>query len=139
VLDERAASFGVADIDALVRESGLEVQLRIECQPLPNGADATVYRIVKEALVNAGKHAPGAAVSIDIHDEAGMLRVSVVNAQSTEAPADLPGGHGLAGMRERVLLFDGGLTAGPRPDGGWAVVATLPVRALDAMPSPQVA
>jgi signal transduction histidine kinase len=84
------------------------------------------YRIVQEALTNAGKHAPGAAVGVCVERPAGALVVRVLNGPA-EVPADAPGGgFGLVGLGERVRTLGGRLRAEPRLDGGFAVEAVLP-------------
>ncbi|MFI6518609.1 histidine kinase [Spirillospora sp. NPDC050679] len=86
------------------------------------------YRIVQESLTNAMRYAPGAAVSVEVCYVSGAVRVSVVNRPpGDDAPVpSLGGGRGITGMRERAEALRGTLTAGPEPDGGWAVTAVLP-------------
>jgi signal transduction histidine kinase len=131
---ERAPQPGLADMPALVdtaRRAGADVALAM---PSPDGdvppaVALTAYRIVQESLSNAGRHAPGAPVRIDIANGDGTVKVDVVNGPGGTAPADANGagqpGHGLAGMRERVALLGGRLHAGPS-GGGFAVHAELP-------------
>ncbi|MFY7067083.1 sensor histidine kinase [Nocardiopsis changdeensis] len=95
---------------------------------LADGPRALVHRIVREALANAVKHATPTRCRITVAVGGGTVAVDVVD----EGPAGrrrprLPGGHGLAGLRERVLLYGGELSAAPRPGGGFAVSARLPV------------
>ncbi|MES4905688.1 MULTISPECIES: histidine kinase [unclassified Streptomyces] len=101
---------------------------------LPPMADRAVYRVVQEALTNAAKHAPGAAVRVQLARDpaAGEIAVSVVNGPrpADGSPPDLAsGGNGLVGLDERVRLAGGVLTHGPAPDGGFAVSARLPLTA----------
>ena len=84
----------------------------------------TAYRVVQESLTNAAKHAPGAPVEVRVRRTPTTLVVSVVNGPSS-APGAPTGGHGLTGLAERVRLAGGTLDAAPRPDGGFAVVATM--------------
>src|SRR6266542_2396298 len=111
-----------------VRRAGLEARLEIqgEPRPLPPGMDLSAYRIVQEALTNAVRHAgPGTArVLIRYGDD--DLRLEVRDDGLGGRPGN-GAGHGLIGMRERVNLFGGELDAGPRPDGGFAVAARLPL------------
>jgi signal transduction histidine kinase len=98
---------------------------------VPDGVGLCAYRIVQESLSNAGRHAPGAAISVTVAAKHGSVRVDVVNEPSgADRPRDNgtgPGqGHGLAGMRERVALLGGSLAAGPEAGGGFAVRAVLP-------------
>jgi signal transduction histidine kinase len=132
----RAPQPGISELDALagtIRAGGLPVNLVIDGDPagLPAAVDVSVYRIVQEALTNVLKHAGPAsadvrigcvndAVTIEVTDNGTGLRAS-------RAPA---GGHGLAGMRERVAVFGGELRAGPRPGGGFTVRARLPLGGL---------
>ncbi|MFI0351351.1 histidine kinase [Actinomadura sp. 9N407] len=86
------------------------------------------YRIVQEALTNAMRYAQGAAVSVEILFESGLVEVTVHNAAPPEeipAPA-LGGGRGIAGMRDRAESLGGTLSAGPDGSGGWTVRAVLP-------------
>ena len=104
------------------------MRLRVDGEPreLPQGLALAVFRIVQEALTNTVKHA-GPEASADIR-----LRYSS-SAMEVEVSDDGPGlivpsrsGHGLIGMRERAAMFGGTFTAGPRPAGGFRVLAWLP-------------
>ncbi|MEU4470928.1 histidine kinase [Micromonospora sp. NPDC023888] len=95
--------------------------------PAPVGLAA--FRIVQEGLANAARHAAGAAVRVTVRAEGSTLTVRVCNAppDDVRAPATEAGaGHGLTGMRERATSLGGTFTAGPLPDGGYAVAAELP-------------
>ncbi|MEU1871597.1 MULTISPECIES: sensor histidine kinase [unclassified Streptomyces] len=133
-------------LDALVentRAAGLTVTTDTSGtrRPLPPGVELSAYRIVQEALSNVLRHAPGASAQVHlIHLPIG-LRVVVSNTRPQRAPAPSQGaGHGLLGMRERVAMLDGTLTAHPMPDGGYQVAAFLPVDdpelPVDAFPDP---
>ena len=110
--------------------SGLHVLLRQETAlpPLSAEASAVAHRVVQEALTNALKHAPGAAITVSAGASDNGARFEVANGP---APAGsltgIGGGHGLRGMKERALAVGGDLLAGPSPDGGWRVALTLPV------------
>jgi signal transduction histidine kinase len=127
----------LADLDALlanVREAGLTVEKAVTgaVRELPQGVELSAYRIVQEALSNTLRHAPGAPAKVEIGYVLGGLGVRIVNgpppAPSLVKPS--PGaGHGLTGMRERVTMLDGGMTAGPTPEGGYEVTVFLPVPA----------
>jgi signal transduction histidine kinase len=85
---------------------------------------------VQESLSNASQHAPGGAVtvSVDQNSSAVVLRVANTPGASASPAENNPGpGHGLAGMRERVALLGGSMSAGLSPDGGFVVSATLPL------------
>lgn len=86
------------------------------------------HAIVREALTNALRYAPGAPVTVRLAYRPGAVEV-IVEDEGAAAPATpvAPGsGRGLAGARERAVLLGGELTAGPRPGGGWCVTAALP-------------
>ncbi|TDQ55177.1 sensor histidine kinase [Actinorugispora endophytica] len=92
---------------------------------------AALYTVVRESLTNAAKHAPGAAVAVRLSrnpDVRGGVVARVVNGPATGPPksARASGGRGLAALRERVRADGGSLASGPRPDGGFEVIARLP-------------
>jgi signal transduction histidine kinase len=88
--------------------------------------ELAAYRIVQEALTNSRRHAPGAAVDVELHYTGTALRLLVRdNGPGQASPA--PGGHGLLGMRERAAAVGGELRAGPATAGGFVVEATLPI------------
>ncbi|MFJ9538680.1 sensor histidine kinase [Streptomyces sp. NPDC101225] len=95
---------------------------------LDPGIEVTAYRIVQEALTNARRHAPGAAVDVELRYGDADLAVRVRDNGPGPAAAGTPG-HGLLGMRERVATVGGTLRTGPAPGGGFLVEARLPVRA----------
>ena len=121
----------LAELVERTRVAGLPVELRIagERRPLSPGVDVSAYRIVQEGLTNVLKHAPGARATVVVgYDEDG-LRVEVSD-DGPGAPIESRdgAGHGLMGMRERVILLGGDLTAGPLPGGGFAVRAFFPLQ-----------
>ncbi|MCG3040063.1 sensor histidine kinase [Streptomyces fenghuangensis] len=109
----------------------VETDLRAD---LPGGLGETVFAIVREALTNTLRHAPGAAVQVVVGHHGGLLEVTVDNGappsggapHASGAVRGLGSGRGLDGMRERAAAAGGSLTAGPRPGGGWRVRAELP-------------
>ena len=114
---------------ARARSAGLETEYAVEGEArcLPPSLDMTAYRIVQEALTNVLKHAPGATASVQVTWLPTALELAVRN-DVPRRPA-LPlyrDGHGLIGMRERVRIHGGTLTAGHGPDDGFEVVARLP-------------
>ncbi|MEV4870747.1 histidine kinase [Streptomyces syringium] len=126
----------LADLETLAAESGVEVSLYISpavrAREWPERIGRTVYRAVQECLTNARKHAPGAPLDIRIESDDTHLHVRAGNgAAPEETPTwqrPLPGGgHGLLGLRERALLLDGELVAGPREDGGFGVHLSVPL------------
>jgi len=132
----RRAPPGLADIAALaeqMRTAGLPVTVDTAGEPRQIREDVglTVYRIVQEALTNVLRHAgpASAAVSLTFGD---TLDISVTDdgrgaAAGLGAGGIAGAGRGTAGMRERVAVLGGQLTAGPRPGGGFRVHATIPL------------
>ncbi|MFI7350241.1 sensor histidine kinase [Streptomyces sp. NPDC049936] len=122
-------------LDALVentRAAGLTVTTQASGtrRPLPPGVELSAYRIVQEALSNVLRHAPGATARVHLTHLPIGLRVEVSNTRPKRAPAPSQGaGHGLLGMRERVAMLDGSLTAHALPGGGYQVAAFLPADA----------
>ncbi|MDO5662628.1 MAG: sensor histidine kinase, partial [Brachybacterium sp.] len=114
-----------------VRAAGLPVRLetRGRLDDLSPALGLSMYRLVQEALTNVLKHAgPGARAEVRIARDVGQLEVEVRDDGRGGVPgAAGEGGHGLAGMRERTALFGGTLHTGPRPTGGFAVHARLPL------------
>jgi signal transduction histidine kinase len=129
---------GVAQLTELiaqVRAAGLPAELALEGVPveLSAGGQLAVYRIVQEALTNAVKHGgPAARARVLLRYLPETIEVEVTDdgrGAGTDGAA-VKGGHGLVGMRERVALFDGVMTAGPRTGGGFRVWIRLPVGSL---------
>ncbi|MGW7167765.1 sensor histidine kinase [Streptomyces sp. NPDC054884] len=125
---------GTADLDALlerVRAAGPAAGLRAEgdLAALPTALQLAVYRIVQEALTNTLKHAaPNTAVEVTVAADKGTVRVTVEDtgpARAVRGPAPDGGGQGLLGMRERAALYQGTVTTGRNPRGGWTVRAVL--------------
>lgn len=128
---------GLSHVTELVDEareaSGSATRLVLSGRPaeLDPGVELAAYRIIQEALTNARRHAPGAAVDVELcYDETEVrLRVrdngpGVMNDGASAASA----GHGLAGMRERAAAVGGVLTAGATAGGGFSVEAALPAK-----------
>jgi signal transduction histidine kinase len=124
---------GIGDLDSLaasVRAAGVPVNLVIDCDraALPAAMDVSVYRIVQEALTNVLKHAGPARADVAIGCADDTVTIEITDNGTGEPGRQAPaGGHGLAGMRERAAVFGGDLAAGPRPGGGFAVRARLPL------------
>lgn len=116
---------GLDDLLASFRRAGSRVELSRPGQPpaLSRPVDLTAYRVIQEALTNACKHAPGEPVRVTVAAERGDLTLTIENDGAPVAPRT---GHGIVGMRERVVAVGGSLRAGPRPAGGFLVTATLP-------------
>ncbi|WP_051835705.1 sensor histidine kinase [Streptomyces sp. NRRL S-481] len=119
-------------LDALVentRAAGREVTVEIngERRPLPPGVELSAYRIVQEALSNVLRHAPGASAKVRLTYRRDGLEVEIVNSRPTgPAPPSKGAGHGLLGMRERVAMLGGTMTAHPWHWDGFKVTAFLP-------------
>ena len=119
--------------------AGLPVELHITgtARDLPPGLGLAVFRVVQEALTNVIKHAGKPPTEVRLSYESAAVVVAVADSgrpipSAPPAPdASVPRrtGKGLHGLRERVALYGGELTAGPRPGGGWLVQATIPVTA----------
>jgi signal transduction histidine kinase len=136
---ETAASYapqpGIDHLDELVRqvrETGLEVELSVIGQPreLPEAVGLCAYRIVQEALTNTLKHAHASAAEVNVRYVADALELQVLDNGRSTPPVNGNGsasGHGLIGMRERVALFGGELTAHPRAGQGYEVRARIPL------------
>ncbi len=123
---------GIADVPRLVdqfEDAGLDVSLTMEGvrTDLPARVDLSTYRIVEEALTNVLKHA-GPAVRAEVRLTTGQGHVTIEVLDDGHGATILPGsGHGIVGMRERALLLGGDIEAGPRPGGGFRIVAHLPI------------
>ncbi|MEX5719390.1 sensor histidine kinase [Geodermatophilus maliterrae] len=124
---------GLDDLERLVEEcraAGMTVELTrrpADALPVEPAVSRAAYRIVQEALTNAGKHAPGAAVTVHVCREPDQVVVRVVNgAPRAPAPPGSGGGFGLVGLGERVRTLGGRLRTEPRLDGGFLVEAVLP-------------
>lgn len=130
-LAPRPSLHHVEPVLAQVRDAGLPVTLEIDGEPrdLPAGIDLAAYRIVQESLTNVVKHAGPAAIVVRLGYGAEQLEVEVTDDGHGAAAAigEVSAGHGLVGMRERVLLYGGTLEAGPRLAGGYRVHATFPL------------
>jgi signal transduction histidine kinase len=112
-----------------VREAGLPVAFQVdgERRELPIGIELSAYRIVQEALTNALKHAGQAHAAVRLRYRPDSLELEITD-DGAGIAAEVPGGgHGLAGMRERVTLYGGKFDAAARPGGGFAVRVLLPL------------
>jgi signal transduction histidine kinase len=131
----RAPAPTLSDVEALVGrvgEAGLPAGLTVtgERGAVPPGIDLAAYRIVQEALTNCLKHSAATRASVEVDYSQDAVAVEVTD--DGRGPARGPsGGHGLAGMRERVAMYDGELSVGAGAQGGFRVRAVLP-RGADA-------
>lgn len=139
----RAPTAGLRDLDDLVgrtRAAGFDVELIVEgtTHPLSAGVDLAAFRVVQEAMTNVVRHAgDGARVVVRVGHTSDALVVRVEDdggsgpAAGRSDGATTVGqvaGRGIAGMRERVETLDGSFDAGPRPGGGFRVMARLPLQ-----------
>jgi signal transduction histidine kinase len=134
---------GMDDIDRLLaqyRVAGLAVTYRLcgPVVPVSPSLDLSIYRIVQEALTNVTKHAGTAQASVEISFDDEAVVINVVDGGalhrngavlSPDHGDGTPAHHGIIGMRERAAMFGGSLSAGPRPEGGFEVLARLPLNA----------
>jgi signal transduction histidine kinase len=126
----------LADLDQLARDveaAGLPVRVRVLGQPvqLSPGLDLSAYRILQEGLTNSLRHSGASRAEVTIDYGGDELRLEVRDDGVGEATPDRDGddrhGQGLIGIRERVHMFGGQMSAGPAPGGGYLVRARLPV------------
>jgi len=115
------------DLVAQVQAAGVPVDLLVDADPasLPAGLGLAAYRIVQEALTNVIKHAGACRATVTVTQTPQWLDVLVTDDGRGCTPASA-GGRGLPGMRERVTLHNGQLTAGPGAEGGFSVHARFP-------------
>ncbi|MEU6243873.1 sensor histidine kinase [Streptomyces sp. NPDC047024] len=130
---------GVPDLVAAARSAGtrVEVSVAVGADGVPTAVGAAAYRIVQEALTNAVRHAgPGASVRVELETDGGALRVRVTDDGIGSAGG--PPGFGLVGMRERARSVGGTVETGTGAEGGFAVLAVLPLRTVvpDRRPDP---
>jgi signal transduction histidine kinase len=128
---ELAPQPGLESLDSLVEEvrrAGLPVRVHVDGQPfpLPQGIDLSAYRIVQEGLTNALKHARASSADVTVCYRPNELQIEVRDDGSESAPSDGLG-HGLVGIRERVKIYGGEMTAGTAPGGGFVLGTRLPV------------
>ncbi|WP_328504220.1 sensor histidine kinase [Streptomyces sp. NBC_00457] len=130
----RAPAPGLDRLPELVEQAasaGLSVEVEGESPPLPPGADLAAFRIVQEALTNVVRHSGSRHARVHLDHETGALRLRIDD-DGPATGADAGGsGNGLAGMRERAAALGGTIEAGPRDDGGFRVLAVLPLNAKE--------
>ena len=128
---ELAPQPGLDGLDSLIMEigrAGLPVDLHLEGVrfPLPPGIDLSAYRIVQEGLTNALKHARASHAEVTVRYTAEDVGIEVHDDGTGAAPSD-GYGHGLIGIRERVRLYGGEMTAGTTNGGGFTLSTRLPL------------
>jgi signal transduction histidine kinase len=134
---DRQPQPGLAQLNELLDDardvSGIGARLIVSgwLTTLDPGVELAAYRIVQEALTNARRHAPGAAVDVELHFADDALHVRIRdNGPGPAAEPNQPAlGHGLLGMRERAAAVGGVFQAGQAPGGGFLVQVTLPAKA----------
>jgi signal transduction histidine kinase len=122
---------GLDSLESLLedlRGAGLPVQLQLEGNPLqlPRAIDLSAYRIVQEALTNTLKHAHASQADVTVRYEPNHVELEVRDDGQGMGSSNGTG-HGLVGIRERVKIYGGQMTAGPATDGGFVLTARLPV------------
>jgi signal transduction histidine kinase len=122
---------GLDALEALVEDvsrAGLPVRLHMDGEPflLPRAIDLSAYRIVQEGLTNALKHANASHADVTIRYRPDQVEVEIADDGKGPATSNGPG-HGLVGIRERVNIYGGEMSAGAAPTGGFALSARLPV------------
>jgi signal transduction histidine kinase len=122
---------GLDGLDSLLDEidrAGLPVALHMEGRPfpLPRGIDLSAYRIVQEGLTNALKHAHASDANVTVRYRPDELEIQVQDNGGGGAKTDGLG-HGLVGVRERVKIYGGQMTAGTAPEGGFVLSTRLPI------------
>jgi signal transduction histidine kinase len=122
---------GLDGLDSLLEEvgrSGLPVQLHVDGDafPLPRGIDLSAYRIVQEGLTNALKHARARDADVTVRYRTDELEIEIRD-DGEGGSANDGLGHGLVGIRERVKIYGGEMTAGSENGGGFVVRARLPL------------
>jgi signal transduction histidine kinase len=122
---------GLDGLDSLLGEisrAGLPVELHVDGQPvaLPRGIDLSAYRIVQEGLTNALKHAHASDADVTVRYRPNELEIEVRDNGRGSATSDGLG-HGLIGVRERVKIYGGKMTAGTATEGGFVLSTRLPI------------
>jgi signal transduction histidine kinase len=128
---ELAPQPGLDRLDALaddVGRAGLPVRLHVDGDPfpLPQALDLSAYRIVQEGLTNSLKHARAGHADVTVRYSPDELRIEVRDDGDGAATSDGLG-HGLVGIRERVKIYGGEMTAGTAPEGGFVLSTRLPL------------
>lgn len=138
--ETRAPLPGIDDIESLVassREAGMDVVAIIDAPQVPNAVGRAAFTVVREALTNVAKHAPGAPCRVDVGRFDDALAIAVLNGPA--APGAVPAGggggrRGLAGMRDRIELLGGKQHIGATEAGGFEVLALVPLGARLDLP-----
>jgi signal transduction histidine kinase len=140
-LDPAPGLAGLPELTSRVALAGVSVELDLHGSTrLPPGVEMSTYRIVQEALTNVVKHAAPTRCRVGVRVAEREVRIEVTDegpAQPAARPPELVDGHGLIGMRERVAMYGGELSAAPRAGGGFRVSARLPYEPAQAVDQDQ--
>jgi len=117
---------GLPDLASRAADAGVSVSVSVGDGELPDGVGLSVYRIVQESVTNVVRHAAPARCRVTVEPTGDDVRVEVTNDGPVLRAVEPHAGHGLIGMRERVAVYGGTFSAGPRPEGGFRVAATIP-------------
>jgi signal transduction histidine kinase len=128
---ELAPQPGLGSLDALLEEvgrAGLPVSLHVDGEPaqLPRAIDLSAYRIVQEGLTNALKHARASRADVTVRYRPDEVQIEVRDDGQGDASAN-GAGYGLVGVRERVKIYGGEMSAGTASDGGFVLTTRLPL------------
>jgi signal transduction histidine kinase len=132
----RTPTPGLADLEELISRTdaagtAVELLIRGDARPLPDGIELSAYRIVQEALTNTVKHARTDHARVVLSYRARDLAIEITD-DGAGGASQAAGGHGITGMRERAALHGGTLTAGPLPLRGYRVAASIPLDQAEA-------
>jgi two-component system, NarL family, sensor histidine kinase DesK len=135
----RGVAAELAAARTALADASFTVTVREDGHELPSETDALLGWVIREGTTNMIRHSGARRCEIDINSSAGKASVVLIddgapNVTAPDAPSGA-GGHGLAGLRERINAADGTLDAGPLPDGGFRLAAVVPVRAWDEVPA----
>ena len=127
----RGVAAELAAARTALADAGFTVAVRQDGPELPPEADALLSWVVREGVTNVIKHSDGHRCEIDVHNAGGEARVEIADDGGGGLAFGLPsGGHGLAGLTERITAAGGSVEAGPRRGGGYLLAASIPVRAF---------
>lgn len=118
----------LGELTKQVERAGLPVRVRVDGEPYPpaRGLDVSAYRILQEGLTNALKHAGASYADVTVRYLLNGVELEVRDdGAGGRADGDGASGHGLVGIRERVRIYGGEMTAGPAEDGGFALRVRL--------------
>jgi signal transduction histidine kinase len=134
-VEPRGPAPGLAQLDILVKttsEAGVPTKTSIfgTARPLPAAIDLAAYRIIQESLTNVVRHAGRASAEVTLAYEPSRIVIDVSDDGRGATPGNGEGGHGIAGIRERVGAAGGGMEVGPRDGRGFRVRVWLPTNGM---------